>query len=164
MEPAVRAGLVVAVAGRREDALAILERTRVPDALLVALETDQFPTEVPLEATTVTLEADPDGSVLVSANGRHLGVDDLDIAATVAGARHLVSARGDLDAETVDRIGDLSRATAHTAAGDRLRLLLEDYLLRPADRSVVIDRLRRHAARDRRRDRDVDALFDSGHS
>ncbi len=160
MEPAVRAGLVVATSARRRDAIRILEATALPGSLLSALEADDLPASDTLGDTRIALERDPDGSIRVTVDGAPLGPDDLDLAAIVAGSRHLARARGDLDVDTVDRIERLIRSTSGTPGSDRLRLLLEDYLVRPANRSVVVDRLGQFADRDRRRDRDVDSLFE----
>lgn len=104
--------------------------------------------------------ARPEGSPpVVSVGGDVPTVDGLGTDELLAGVRPIGRRRGDLDPDDLDRIGDRLAAAAHPAR-DRLRLLLEDYLLRPEARSIAADRLRSFAGRERHRRRDIDGLFD----
>lgn len=161
MDPAVLAGLVVLAAGRTRDATAILSRTDLDPAIVSAIEADDLPVSTRHDATAIDVKRDPDGRIVATRDGRPLRPGDLDLKALVAGVSHLAGARGDLEAITVERVADLVVEAEGSSRADRLRLLLEDYLLRPSERPVVVERLRQVAERDRRRDRDVDGLFEA---
>ncbi|MFW6152915.1 MAG: hypothetical protein ACOC42_01005, partial [Halobacteriota archaeon] len=99
------------------------------------------------------------GTPAVSLGDRMLHADDLDMAELALGVRLLASQRGDLELDAIDRVQSIAHETTAASGRTRCRLLLEDYLLRPATRAVTIDRMARIAAIDRRAERDVEAVF-----
>lgn len=91
-----------------------------------------------------------DSTATITADGTHVGPDDLTVDELVAAASCLVD----------DDLAGLAHATEGALARTRLRLLLEDALFDPAARAVAIDRLASLAARETRRQDDVEGLFD----
>lgn len=162
MEPAIRVAVALVNAGRPEEARDVL-----------AVELDDHPIADPLpdgasieELTAFLVEAvdgidvDPGDAQPVRVDSTSVGADDLTLDELARGARDRATLRGDIDPDAIDRVVAWIRDADGTVEADRLRLLVEDYLFRPADRPVVIDRLEQLVARDRRRDRDVTGLFD----
>ncbi|MFP4628584.1 MAG: hypothetical protein ACLFMX_06320 [Halobacteriales archaeon] len=158
MDPAVRAGAALVNEGHRPVGRYLLARAGVADRLLEGLDD---PTAAAVTVDRLRVRRTDDGAVRVAVDGVEPHLDDLDAAALVAGVRLVASDRGDLDGADLDRLARQLETAGEGPAATRLHLLLEDYLVRPTLRPVVADRLGRRADQERRRDRDVDALFDA---
>lgn len=158
MDPAVPAGAALVNDGHRSIGRRLLAIVGVPEPFLAALD-DPSSDEVTAIEGRLDLRRTFRGDERVLVDGSAPGLDDIEPRVLLAGVRAIAVDRGDLEADEIDGLGLLLEDAASTPAATRLRLLLEDYLTRPEARSVVVDRLRRAVARERRRDRDVDSLF-----
>jgi hypothetical protein len=93
--------------------------------------------------------------------GRAIDLEELDFEATAAAAHALAEASDSYDEAVVERAIEYAREVVTAGGSDRFVGLVFDFVREPENRPVVYQRLSEHVDRRRRRETDVDGLFES---
>jgi hypothetical protein len=88
--------------------------------------------------------------------------EDLDFESTAVAAHALAEAVDEYEESVVERAAEYARETVEADGSDQFVGLVFDFVREPEHRSIVYRRLADHVDRRRRRETDVDGLFESG--
>lgn len=120
----------------------------------------------PIRRFLAELAADPERierapPPMLTHDGVALSFADLDAEATLAAARALAEELG-MEAEVIDRAIGYAREELEEAGRGPMLALVFDLVRQERHRGLVRQRLVQHVERRRRRDRDVEGLFEPG--